>query len=129
MSWIKPILKHLQWTKWKWLPIQPKHIWIGNNTDIGATTVLLGHQGIVIEDNVQIGPGCVIMSISTIDGKQGTVTLKRNCKIGANSVVMPGVTVGENSVVGAMSFVSTNIPDNEVWYGTPAQFRRYVECH
>ena len=45
-----------------------------------------------IEDDVQIGSHCSIYSGSTIDGKQGPVVLKRNCKIGTHSFIMPGVT-------------------------------------
>ncbi len=74
-----------------------------------------------IEDEVQIGSHCSIYSISTIDGKEGEVVLKKNCRIGSHSVVMPGVTVGENAVVGAMSFVNRDIPDNVVAAGVPAK--------
>jgi acetyltransferase-like isoleucine patch superfamily enzyme len=49
------------------------------------------------------------------------VVLKKNCKIGSHSVIMPGVTIGENSIVGACSFVSRNIPDNAMAYGVPAK--------
>ena len=37
-------------------------------------------------------------------------------------MIMPGVMVGENSVVGACSQVRKDIPDNEIWYGNPAKF-------
>jgi len=59
--------------------------------------------------------------MSTIDGKEGQVVLKKNCKIGSHSVIMPGVTVGENSIVGACSFVNKDVPDNETWGGCPAK--------
>jgi len=73
------------------------------------------------EDFVQIGSHCSIYSVSTIDGKEGKVVLKKNCKIGIHSVIMPGVTIGENVVVGAMSFVNQDIPDNCVAAGVPAK--------
>ena len=75
----------------------------------------------IIEDYVEIGSHCSIYSVSTIDNKKGRVILKKNCKIGSHSVVMPGVTVGENSIVGAFSFVNKNIPDNVIAYGIPAR--------
>ena len=78
----------------------------------------------MIEDDVQIGSHCSIYSISTIDGKQGKVTLKKNCKIGSHSVVMPGVTIGENAIVGACSFVNKDIPPNVVAFGVPAKVIR-----
>ena len=74
-----------------------------------------------IEDNVKIGWNCTIMSNSTIDGKKGKIILKEGCSIGANSVIFPNVTVGENAIIGANSLVNCNIPKNEVWVGTPAK--------
>ena len=41
---------------------------------------------------------------------RGPVVLKKNCKIGTHSAIMPGVTVGENSVVGPFSFVRRDVP-------------------
>ena len=61
--------------------------------------------------------------MSTIDGKRGLVILKKRCKIGSHSVVMPNVTVGENAVVGAMSFVNKDVPDNAVVMGVPAKIK------
>ena len=111
---------------WDWKVINPKYFTHGIWTDIGSYTIINASQGVSLGDNVQIGPHCAILSISTIDGKQGEVIIKRNAKIGTHTTVMPGVTIGENSVVGAHSFVSTNIPDNEMWWGVPAQFRRTI---
>lgn len=110
---------HIQTTPWKWTIVKAAYLILGRQTDIGAHTVLLCHQGIEIQDNAQIGPNCSILSVSTIDGKQGKVTIKKNARIGAGSVVMPGVTVGENAVVGALTFVNCDIPDNETWIGIP----------
>ena len=75
--------------------------------------------GITIGDLVQIGSHCSIYSHSTIDSKKGTVVLEKNCRIGTHSTVMPNVTVGENSIVAAYSFVNRDIPKNEVWGGVP----------
>ena len=44
---------------------------------------------------MQIGSHCSIYSVSTIDNKEGEVILKKNCRIGSHSVIMPGVTVGD----------------------------------
>ena len=62
-----------------------------------------------------------IYSISTIDNKEGPVTLKTKCRIGSHSVIMPNVIVGENSIVGAFSFVIQNVPANVVAFGVPAK--------
>ena len=82
---------------------------------------------VVIEDFVQIGSHCSIYSISTIDGKTGQVKLKRNCKIGSHTVIMPGVIIGENSIVGASSFVNQDIPDNVIAVGVPAKVLKKIE--
>lgn len=73
---------------------------------------------------MQIGSHCSIYSVSTIDNKEGQVILKTNCRIGSHSVIMPGVTIGENSIIGAFSFVNEDIPDNVVAVGVPAKVIR-----
>ena len=80
----------------------------------------------VIEDYVQIGSHCSIYSISTIDDKEGEVILKENCRIGTHSVIMPGVTVGKNSIIGAFSFVTEDIPDDVIAFGVPAKIHKKV---
>ena len=94
---------------------------LGYRTDIGAVTYINAKYGVTIEDHVQIGSHCSIYSVSTIDDKQGPVHLKKNCRIGSHSTIMPGVTVGENAVVGAHSFVSGDVPDGAVVFGVPAK--------
>ena len=42
---------------------------------------------------------------------------------------MPGITVGENSIVGACSFVNKNIPDNQIWVGTPAKLLKNINFY
>jgi len=100
---------------------------MGRNFDIGDFTTINSHFGVEIGDNVQIGPHCAILSHSTIDSKKGAVTLKKNCRIGAHSTIMPNVTIGENSIVGAYSFVNKNIPKNELWMGIPAKFKSKIK--
>jgi serine acetyltransferase len=48
------------------------------------------------------------------------VRIGKNCFIGAGAVILPGVTIGENSIVGANSTVNRDIPAGEVWAGVPA---------
>lgn len=74
-----------------------------------------------IGDFVQIGSHCSIYSVSTIDDKTGPVVLEKNCRIGSHTTIMPGVTVGENAVVGAHSFVNRDIPANGIAAGVPAK--------
>ncbi len=111
-------------TKYFWLVRHKKNLKLGYKTDIGAFTYINALNGVVIEDNVQIGSHCSLYSVSTIDDKQGEIILKRNCKIGSHSVIMPGVAIGENSVIGAFSFVNKDIPANVVAFGVPAKVKR-----
>lgn len=123
-NWQPPKIEDGKLTKWHWLVRHKKGLKLGKNTDIGAFTYLNAKHGVVIEDGVQIGSHCSLYSISTIDDKQGQVTLKKNCKIGSHSLIMPGVTVGENSIVGAFSFVNKDIPANILAFGIPVKIIR-----
>jgi acetyltransferase-like isoleucine patch superfamily enzyme len=120
-NWKKPIIKEGKPTKWSWAVSGVKNLKLGKYVDIGAFVYIQAKAGVVIEDNVQIGGGVKIYSVSTIDNKSGKIILKKNCKIGANSVVMPGVTIGENSIVGALSFVNKDIPENVLAFGVPVK--------
>ena len=125
-GWKAPEITDGELTKYNWLVQNKDNLKLGYKTDIGAFTYINAQYGVVIEDYVQIGSHCSIYSVSTIDDKQGEVVLKKNSRIGTHSVVMPGVTVGENSVIGAFSFVTEDIPDNVVAFGVPAKVIREI---
>ncbi|MDP8293130.1 MAG: acyltransferase [Candidatus Orphnella occulta] len=120
-NWEYPKIEEGKLTKYNWMIQHKKNFKIGFKVDIGAFTYINAKNGVVIEDFVQIGAHCAIYSVSTIDEKDGKVFLKKNCKIGSHSIVMPGVTVGENAIIGAMSFVNCDIPSNVVAAGVPAK--------
>ena len=119
-TWRKPIIKHGKFTKYNYIVQYPEGLKLGRNFDIGTFTYINARYGVTISDLVQIGSHCSIYSHSTIDDKKGKIVLEKNCRIGTHSTVMPNVTVGENSIVAAYSFVTSNIPDNELWGGVPA---------
>ena len=120
-EWTFPDIEEGKLTQYNWLVQHKDNLELGFKTDIGAFTYVNAKYGVKIEDYVQIGSHCSIYSVSTIDNKQGQVVLKKNCKIGSHSVIMPGVSIGENSIVGAHSFVTEDIPDNIVAAGVPAK--------
>ncbi len=124
VKWKSPVIKEGKLTQWNWMIQNKNKLKLGKKTDIGAFTYINAQNGVVIEDEVQIGSHCSIYSVSTIDEKGGQIILKRNCRIGSHSVIMPGVTVGKNSIIGAFSFVNKDIPDNTVAYGVPAKVIR-----
>ncbi len=125
-NWKKPKIEEGELTKYNWLIQNKKGLELGYKTDIGAFTYINAKNGVVIEDFVQIGSHCSIYSVSTIDKKEGKITLKKNCKIGSHSLIMPGVTVGENSIVGAFSFVNKDIPSNTLAYGIPVKIIKKI---
>lgn len=125
-NWRTPEVKEYKFTKWFWLVQHAKNLKLGKYTDIGEFTYINAQNGVIIEEGVEIGSHCAIYSVSSIDGKCGAVVLKKNCKIGSHSTVMPGVTVGENSVIGAHSLVKENIPDNVMAFGCPAKIRKKI---
>jgi len=124
--WKKPIIKHGKLTKYNYIVQYPENLKLGKNFDIGTFTYINSHFGVEISDNVQMGSHCSIYSHSTIDSKKGKVILKRNCKIGSHSTIMPNVTIGENSVIAAYSFVTKNVPKNQIWAGVPAKFKKKI---
>lgn len=123
-NWKAPKISENKLTKYNWIVQHRDKLHLGFKTDIGAFTYINAKNCVVIEDYVQIGSHSSIYSVSTIDNKAGPVRLKKNCKIGSHSVIMPGVTIGENSVIGALSFVNKSIPDNVTAYGNPVRIRK-----
>jgi acetyltransferase-like isoleucine patch superfamily enzyme len=122
--WEFPTFDENGLTKWQWMVQYPENLKMGKYVDIGVFTYLNAKYGIVLEDFVQIGSHCSIYSVSSIDGKKGTVIIKRNARIGSHSVVLPGVTVGENSIIGAYSLVNKDVPPNVVAFGIPVKVYR-----
>jgi len=123
-EWKMPKIEHGKLTEWNWLVHYPEKFFLGKNTDIGAFTFIDAREGVKIEDNVMVGGGCLIYSYSASDGKRGRIVLKKGCKIGANTVILPNVTVGENAFVGACSLVNSDIPENAIAFGCPAKVRK-----
>lgn len=109
-------------------------VYIGPNVVIGDNVKIqnnsLIYEGVTIEDGVFIGPNVVttndIFPRSHGDwGDRFRKTLfKKNCSVGANSTIVCGHQIGENSMIGAGSVVTKNIPDNYLAYGNPCKIIR-----
>ena len=126
-EWEYPKIEEGKLTKYNWMVQNKEGLKLGYKTDVGAFTYINAKNGVVIEDFVQIGSHCSLYSVSTIDNKEGQIILKKNCKIGSHSVVMPGVTIGENAIIGAFSFVNKDVPDNIVAAGVPIKIIKKIE--
>ena len=123
-KWKRPNIEHGKLTKWNWMVQYPENLKLGKYVDIGAFTYINAKYGIEIEDNVQIGSHCSIYSLSTIDDKKGKILIRKNARIGSHSIIMPSITIGENSIIGAFSFVNKDIPNDVMVYGIPIKIVR-----
>jgi len=123
-EWQYPPIEEGKLNVHNWIVQYKRNFTLGFKTDIGAFTYINALNGVTIEDYVQIGSHCSLYSVSTIDNKRGSILLKKNCRIGTHSVIMPGIIIGSNSRIGAFSFVNTDIPDNVLAYGIPARVIR-----
>ena len=110
---------------------------IGSNIHIAGYCLLASSGGINLEDFSAISHGTKIYSASDdYSGsyltnavvpdkykniKRGTVNLRRHSLVGSSSVILPGVTIGEGTTVGAMSLVSKDLDDWSVYAGVPAK--------
>ena len=120
-EWKKPLHEHKKMTEYNYVVDYPGKFEMGVNIDIGAFTYINAEYGVTIRDNVKIGSHCSIYSNSTIDEKQGMVILEENCKIGSHSTIMPNITIGKNSIIAAYSFVTEDVPNDQLWTGIPAK--------
>ena len=110
---------------------------IGNKVGMSNTTIV-ATKSIKIGNNVMIGGGVTIVDSDfhslnplhwhTNDDLENMVSLpveiKDNIFIGMDSIILKGITIGNNVVIAAGTVVTKNIPDNQIWGGNPAQFIR-----
>lgn len=108
---------------------------IGNGTYIGRFVHINAYKSVILEDDVLISDRVFISDvhhnfeskdIPTI--KQGVtapkpVHLKKGCWIGIGACIMPGVTIGNNAIVGANAVVTKDVPDGAIALGVPARMR------
>jgi acetyltransferase-like isoleucine patch superfamily enzyme len=99
---------------------------IGDNCKIRPFVFI--PTGVAIEDNVFVGPNVSFTNdkYPKVRGKWALLRtrIKKGASIGASSVILPGVTVGENAIVGAGSVVVNDVPSNTVVAGNPARIIR-----
>ena len=122
------------WLHPKGTYLYPKKIEIGNNVYIGHGATISCKAGLKIGDGVTIGPGLTIMGgdhnfrvvgkkVSEVktDGKNLPVIIESDVWIGANTLILKGVRIGEGSVVGAGSVVTRNVIPYTIVAGNPAK--------
>lgn len=105
---------------------------IGSNVYINAGCVFLDHAAITLGDNALIGPNVTLSTAGHLSDPaqrnsgviSAPITLGNNVWLGAGTVVLPGVTIGDNSIIAANSVVKTSVPANVLFAGAPAVFKR-----
>jgi acetyltransferase-like isoleucine patch superfamily enzyme len=116
------------------------NIILGSNIHISAYVALYGSGGIIMEDYTGVSPQSAIFSaMDDFSGEyligpihpnnltnvnKGCVVLKKFSQIGTHCVVFPNVTIGEGSVLGAMTLANRNIPEWGIYIGQPARLLR-----
>lgn len=113
-----------------------RHIKLGKNVFVNHACTFLDLGGITIEDDVQIGPKVNLITenhpLAPLNRKSldlGSILIKRNAWLGAACTILPGVTVGENSVVAAGAIVTKDVPDNTVVAGIPAKVVKHLDAN
>jgi len=103
---------------------------IGDNVTIKCGVYLW--DGITVGDDVFIGPNVTFTNDKYPHSKQypdefQKTIIEKGVSIGAGSVILGGITIGRNSMIGAGSVVTKSIPPNQLWFGNPARFIRCLE--
>lgn len=97
---------------------------IGNNVSVAAHCFI--PEGVTIEDDCFIGPGVVFCNDKYPPSSKKfwkPILVKRMSSIGARSVILPGVTIGEGALIGAASVVTRDVQNGTTVFGHPAKKR------
>lgn len=109
---------------------------MGKNVFMNFGCTILDGCDVKIGDNVMIGPNCHIYTVfHPIDPDERNkyllshkpVTIGNNVWLGGGVTVLPGVTIGDNCVIGAGSLVSKNIPNNTLAFGNPCRIVKQIQ--
>lgn len=115
----------------------PMHVDCANSVHLGSN-VYFNHDvdmmslgGITVEDGVMVGPECGFFTVNHEPKnirvvKTKPIRIKKNAWLGARVSVLPGVTIGENAIVGTGAVVTKDIPDNCIAVGNPAHVIRQL---
>jgi len=115
-----------------------KNAFIGKNCKISSHTFIC--EGVHIEDNVFVGHNVTFINdkhprATNVDGSMQSdadwkvveTLIKKGASIGSSSTIMCGITIGENSIIGAGAVVTKDVPPNSIATGVPAKVIRKIK--
>lgn len=115
-----------------------KNVFIGKNCKISSHTFIC--EGVHIEDNVFVGHNVTFINdkhprATNVDGSMQSdadwkvveTFIKKGASIGSSSTIMCGITIGENSIIGAGAVVTKDVPPNSIAAGVPAKVLRKIK--
>lgn len=114
------------------------HCHFGSHVYANFNLTLVDDTHIYVGDYTMFGPNCVIATAGhpilpelreQVYQYNAPVHIGRNCWLGAGVIVVPGVTVGDNTVIGAGSVVTKDIPSNVIAVGNPCRVLRAINDH
>lgn len=119
--------------------VAPFYFEFGNINFIGDVLIntgcnFLDNEMVTIKTGTMIGPNVTLTTVSHHTDPAlrhsknilSPIEIGENVWIGAGAVVLPGITIGDNSIIAANSVVSTNVPANCLYAGTPAKFKKFL---
>lgn len=112
-----------------------KHVHFGKNIYANFNLTLVDDTHIYVGDYTMFGPNVTVATAGhpilpelRKEGYQynASITIGKNCWIGAGAIILPGITIGDNVVIGAGSIVTKDIPSNVIAVGNPCKVLREV---
>jgi galactoside O-acetyltransferase len=137
---LKSLARNFIWHPFRIYLLRKCNYKIGKDVYIGDDLIiieeLLDRDNVIIEDRVSIAPRLTIITSShpnnsilrnNVPLKKGKVHIKQDAWIGCGVIIMPGITIGECSIIHAGSIVTEDIPPLSIASGIPAKVRGKVD--
>jgi len=109
------------------------NVTIGDDAALNSFVQIFGHGGIELGAETQIGPNCVLTTTghdyraADLDRNYSAIKIGRRVWVSANCTILPGVTIGDFSVIGAGAVVNKDIPPRSLAVGVPARVIRAID--